>query len=140
MQGDFWVVNSDEKLSNYIAELKKQYEKHKYLTCKIELGKPRTRKQQNALELYCALLAEALNDAGLDMRVVLKPEVKIPWTQASAKNHLWRPIQKIMTGKESSKDPKSNEYGEIYKVLDRHIAEEHHVSVPWPCKENQNAQ
>jgi hypothetical protein len=56
-------------------------------------AKPRTNAQNNAIHKYCSLLADTFGMAGLDMKAVLKPEVEIPWTTESVKNHIWRPIQ-----------------------------------------------
>ena len=95
----------------------------------------RTILQNKALHKYCELLAEALNDAGLDMKVVLKPEVDIPWTKESVKNHLWRPIQEIMMDKESTTEMSTADPGKIYQVLDRHISEKHGVHVEWPSNQ-----
>ena len=95
----------------------------------------RTILQNKALHKYCELLAEALNDAGLDMKVVLKPEVDIPWTKESVKNHLWRPIQEIMMDKESTTEMSTADPGKIYEVLDRHISEKHGVHVEWPSNQ-----
>lgn len=101
---------------------------------------PRTAKQNSSLHKYCEKLAEALNEAGLDMRKVLKPEIDIPWTKYSVKDQLWRPIQQAMFGKASTTKPTTKEYQEIYKVLDHHMAAKHGVSVDWPCKESQMAE
>ena len=38
--------------------------------------KQRTIQQNRALHLYFQLIADRLNDAGLDMRVVLKPDMR----------------------------------------------------------------
>lgn len=95
----------------------------------------RTDRQNRALHKYCELLAEALNDAGLDMKTVLKPEVDIPWTKESVKNHLWRPIQTIMIDKASTTEMTTADPGEIYLVLDRHIAEKFGVHVEWPSED-----
>ena len=92
----------------------------------------RTDKQNKALHVYCELLAEALNNAGLDMKAVLKPEIDIPWTQISVKEHLWRPIQRIMMDKESTTELDTVNPSDIHRVLDRHIAEKFGVSIPWP--------
>lgn len=92
----------------------------------------RTITQNAAMHKYFELLATALNDAGLDMKAVLKPEVDIPWTKESVKNHLWRPIQKIMMDKESTTEMNTTEPNDIYLVLDRHLAKTHGISVPWP--------
>ena len=41
------------------------------------------------------MIANALNDAGLDMKKVLKPEIDIPWNTATVKEYLWRPVQNL---------------------------------------------
>ena len=43
--------------------------------------KQRTLQQNKALHKYFEILADTLNEAGLDARVVLKPEIEIPWTK-----------------------------------------------------------
>ena len=46
--------------------------------------KPKTSAQRNAFHLWCGQLAEELNDAGLDQKVVfdaMKEGVDIPWTK-----------------------------------------------------------
>ena len=92
----------------------------------------RTRQQNESLHLYLRHLAEALNDAGLDMKKTLKEEIDIPWNEDRAKEFLWRPLQKAMTGKDSSTEPSTADYVEIYSVLNRHLATKLGVSVPWP--------
>jgi len=87
------------------------------------------------LHLYCERLAEALNDAGLDMKTVLKPGVEIPWTKESVKLHLWKPIQKAMTDTDSTREMETTDPSEIYEVLNRHLAQKFGVSVRWPSEE-----
>ena len=95
----------------------------------------RTDKQNKAIHKYCAMRAEALNDAGLDMKTVLKHNVAIPWTQATAKDHLWRPIQQAMLDKESTGDLDTDEVCKVYEVLNRHLAEKKGITVPFPSNE-----
>ena len=92
----------------------------------------RTIRQNKAMHKYFTLLAEELNSAGLDMKKVLKPGVDIPWTNESVKEHLWRPIQEVMTGKHSTTELGTVDPGEVYKVLDRHISEKFGVHVEFP--------
>jgi len=101
------------------------------------MNSDRTIKQNASLHVYCELLAEALNDAGYDMKKTLKPEVDIPWRKESVKEHLWKPIQKALTGKESTTDISTVEPSEIYDVLNRHIGEKFGVHVDWPSIETQ---
>ena len=48
----------------------------------------RTLTQNKAIHKYFELLSEGLNDAGLDMKKVLKPSVDIDWTPDMIKTHL----------------------------------------------------
>jgi len=128
------IVNSETSLNAAIKQLMDDFAKHRYARVKIEPGQSRTDLQNRALHKYCAMLAEALNDAGLDMLKVLKPGAEIPWSQPSVKEQLWRPIQVAMLDKESTTEAKTFEYGQVYEVLNRHIAQKFGVSVPWPCR------
>ena len=70
------------------------------------------------------------------MKVVLKPEVEIPWTKNSVHDHLWIPIQKLMTGKDSTTEMTKVEPGDIYETLNRHIASKFGVHIAWPSHTN----
>jgi hypothetical protein len=92
----------------------------------------RTITQNRAMWKYFEMLAESLNDAGLDMRKTLKPEIEIPWTKNSIHDHLWVPIQEAITGKESTTDINTVEPSQVYEVLNRHLAEKFGITVEWP--------
>jgi len=82
------------------------------------------------------MLAESLNDSGQDMRMVLKPEIEIPWTLESIKMLMFKPIAKAMFDVESTKDLDTKQISEVYEVLNRHTAEKLGVSVIWPHEED----
>ena len=88
------------------------------------------------------MMADALNDAGLDMKKIYKPEVDIPWTKESVKEYVWRPIQEVVTKKSSTADAERNDYSMIYDVVNRHFIDKFNISVPWPvmkkCKTCKN--
>lgn len=96
--------------------------------------KQRTARQNRAIHLYFQKLAEAFNDAGLDMRKVLKPEVDIPWTKETVKDFLWRPIQKLMLGKESTTELERKEIDPVFDTVNRHLAK-FGVRQPFPSVE-----
>jgi hypothetical protein len=77
-------------------------------------------------------LSKALNDAGLDMKATLKPEIDIPWTPENVKNNLWRPIQEAVTGKHSTMDLDTGDPSIVYEVLNRSMAEKFGIHIPWP--------
>ena len=98
------------------------------------VDKQRTIPQNSAMHLYFRWVAEALNDAGLDMRAVLKPNVDIPWTEQSVKDFMWRPIQKLMLRKESTTNLTKQEVSLVYDVMHRHIAK-HGINIEFPSEE-----
>ncbi len=96
----------------------------------------RTIQQNKALHLYFTHLSEALNNEGLDMRVVLKPEISIDWTPEMIKEHLWKPIQKLKFSKKSTTElNKNNEITEIWEVLNRFISEKFGIYCPFPSED-----
>ena len=132
-------VNSDFSRDQFIASVHALYARHGEVTFTWTTGRVRTSRQNAALHVYCRLLAEALNDAGLDMRRVLKPGVDIPWTQATVKDHLWRPIQQLVKGEDSTRLVATGDYGRIYDTLNRRLGEKFGVGVAWPVKQPGNA-
>ena len=94
--------------------------------------------QRGALHLYCERLAEALNDAGFEMKEVLKvKQVDVPWTKTSVKEVLWKPIMEAMTHHKSTEEMSKPEVSDVYEVLNRHIAEHFGISVEWPHREEE---
>jgi len=103
----------------------------------MKTGKQRTLTQNAALHLFCTQLSEALNDAGFDFRTFIKEGYPVPFNENLVKEYLWRPIQKAITGKESTTKPERHEYGLIYDALNVKLAE-HGIYIPWPCKDTMN--
>lgn len=95
---------------------------------------PRTLTQNRAIHKYFELLADELNGAGFDMRVMLKQSVDIVWTPNSVKNYLWRPIQNAMTDKESTAKLTSREVSEVYEVLSRELSEKKGIYIAFPAR------
>lgn len=131
---DQWIVNSDEKFNFLMQHLAEEYQKHRYLNVEVTTGKQRSARQNNALHLWLGMVAQALNISGRDMRKTLKPEIEIPWTKQTAKDHLWRPIQIAVCGHESTVDPEKIDYIKTYEVLNRHFGEKFGIFIPWPVK------
>ena len=133
------IINSLQSLELYKQFLDVQFEQHKYLRLSLKNGKQRTITQNASLHLFCQLLSDALNDAGFDFRAFVKEGYPVPFNEMLVKEYLWKPIQKAITGKESTTKPETHEYGLIYDALNMKLAD-HGVHVPWPCKETMNSQ
>lgn len=136
-EGFSWIVNSDFSLKQFINFTQEEYQKRKYVVFTWRHGKQRSNKQNSALHVWLKQVSKELNDAGYDMKRVMKPEVEIPWDDEGmmAKEHLWRPIQKIMLDKESTTEPERGDYVKVYEVLNRHLSAKFGISVPWPTNE-----
>lgn len=96
---------------------------------------PRTIQQNKALHLYCQQVADALNDAGLDVRATLKENVEIPWSGYLVKDLLWRTIQKLQYGKKSTTELTVKDIDSVYDVMNRHLGERFGIHVPFPSYE-----
>jgi len=94
-----------------------------------------TNQQRKALHLYFTHLANRLNEAGLDMKAVLKPEIDIPWTPQTIKEYLWRPIQKIQVNKTSTTTLERKEIDEIFNTLNRYLGQKFNIYEPFPSFE-----
>jgi hypothetical protein len=132
-----WTANSDESFKNFMAHAEALYKEHRYVTFKWSTGRQRTGSQNNALHKYCELLAEALNDRGLEMsHEVFEGDVELSWTKSAVKEKLWKPIQEAMFNKKSTTKANRNEYSKVYDQLNKHLIDRHGVSVPWPEKKD----
>ena len=92
---------------------------------------PKTKSQKDVFQLWCGLLAEQLNDAGLDQRVVLaamKDGFEIPWQGVTIHENLWNPIQAAVIRKAFAKDLPVDEYNNVYNILHKWLSE-----LGWPC-------
>lgn len=96
------------------------------------MDKPRSLQQNKSLHLGCRNLADKFNDAGLDMKKVLKPEIDIPWTESSIKEYMFNPISKVMFDGKTSSELDTKEIQAAWAVMIRFTGEKHGVTTVWP--------
>ena len=96
------------------------------------MDKPRTDQQNRALHLYFSHLADILNDAGLDMRKVLKPSISIPWTPQTIKENLWKPVMEFQLQKSSTTEMTTKDIDVVYDTINRHLGEKFGITVEFP--------
>lgn len=130
------IINSKQSLESYKAFLDRQFEKDKYLRVTLKTGKQRSLTENGALHLFCTQLAEAMNDAGFDFRVFVKEGYPVKFTPELVKDYIWRPIQKAITGHESTKKAERGQYSEVYDALNLKLAE-YGIHIPWPSKDRE---
>ena len=96
----------------------------------------RSMTQNASLHLWLDRVASCLNDAGYDMKAVIKEDVDIDWTKDSVKTYLWKPVEKAMYGHESTTEANKTQYGDIEETLRRHMGAKFGVVLPaWPAEE-----
>jgi len=95
----------------------------------------RTSQQNRSLHLYFTLLADELNQAGYDMKRTLKPGIDIPWSPATVKEYLWKPIQNAQLMKDSTTELTTKDIDIVYDTLNRHLSEKTGVHVEFPSNE-----
>lgn len=88
----------------------------------VTIDRQRTVQQNKAMHLYFRMVADALNAAGLDIRKVIKPNVEIPWNDYMVKELLWREVQKVKLGKDSTTELTTSELDEVIKVINAFLA------------------
>lgn len=97
--------------------------------------KKRTNQQNKAIHVMFQLLADTLNEAGLDMRRTLKHDVEIPWNAGTVKEYLWRPIQNAQLQKKSTTELTTKEIDAVFETLNRHLADRFSLHIPFPSIE-----
>jgi len=104
------------------------------------MKKLRTPKQNDSLHLYFEMIAEALNNEGIDVRVVLQviseKGVDMMWSKELVKELLWRNIQKKYLGKKSTTQLETKDIDKIYDMLNKFLAENFHITQPFPSIES----
>lgn len=95
--------------------------------------KQRTKKQNNSIHRYCELLADALNDGGFSVQLVLAQKMDIDWNKDLVKTLLWHPAQYAILKKKSTTElSKLEDIDKVYDHLNRHISKTFWVYVPFP--------
>ena len=128
------IINDALSLADAIGLITHVWKEKRHVAITIH-PQQRSLPQNNSLHLYCEMLASELNDKGLDMRKVLKPEIDIPWSGKSVKRYIWKKIQKIMFDTDSTADLTRPEVSKVYDVINRNMINVHDVNVSFPSKD-----
>ena len=90
----------------------------------------RSLQQNRSLHMLFNNIANALNDAGLDRKHVIKAGIQ--WGPESVKNDLWRPLQVATVNKKSTTALKKQEIDIVYETLNRLLGEKYGIHVSFP--------
>ena len=129
----FYLIQNERNLEGAIKDLKAKYEENGYLEIEYRTAKSRTQKQNRSLHVWCRQAAEILRDSGIDTKQFFKEGYEVPFTTEIVKNNIWRPIQKAVTDKDSSRELTTSEVTAVYDQINLLLAEKG-IHVPWPCR------
>ena len=110
-----------------------------YFMIHAEISMRRTEQQKKAIEVYCREVAKAMNDEGHDLKAVLTAKkVDVPCTQQNIKDVVFKGIeQALFPEKTSTTQLTTGEVNEIYDVMNRWLANNFSIHVPFPSEENE---
>jgi len=100
----------------------------------VKHKKKRTITQNKAMHKYFTLLANAFNDAGYTVEMILRKPLNISWTDNLVKDILWRQVQQAQLEKKSTTELDTNEVSKIYEEINRYTSEEKGIHIPFPSK------
>jgi len=100
------------------------------------MTKQRTLTQNKAMWKMFEQLSQMLNEAGLDVRKTLKPEIDILWTKEMINQYMWKPLLKVMFNKTSTTQMTTTEINKVFEVISRHIATKHGLTIEFPSIES----
>ena len=85
----------------------------------------RTNSQNAALHLWFDMLAQAFEEADIDLKALLEAKsVSVPVSGLMVKNIIWKPVQNLMFDKPSTTQlDRAKEIDAIYDVVNRHLIE-----------------
>ena len=120
MDGHGWIVKNRDQAKAFAKWVVEQEEAGKEYIYSIK-GTTRTTKQNAALHATFRRLAQALNDAGYDMKSDAVTKREIPWTETSIKEVLFKPIIQHMFDADSTTKLTIEELNDSVETLLREI-------------------
>lgn len=113
-------------------------EEHGLVTVEYKVGRTRSKFQQAALQVWCRQTADLFNEQEI-ARAIKSPifkqgEMEAPWSPEAIKYEIWRPIQKAMTGHDSTTKPTPQEYIQIFDYIVRAFGAKGVRLPDWPVR------
>ena len=105
----------------------------------MEVNKPRTSSQNNAMHKYFEQVAAALNDAGISryeyIELLKTKGIELTWTKENVKKEMWTVIQSAMYEKDKTRELEKIEVDSVYENMNRFLAR-YGIHVPFPSEES----
>ena len=135
--GQHWICNSKHSREQFIQFCDQLFSENPYLVFEWYSGKPIGVKQSAALHVFLRLLSLELNKNGFTVQNFFKEGIEIPFSEELVKEHIWRPMQRAITQKDSTQSLTTLETQEIAEFVNLAMAERG-IHVPWPTAKGKN--
>ena len=130
--GVSWIVQNSHTLALFKKEVERLFDKHNYVRFTWTFGS-RTQKQNDAIHVFCADIANQCNEAGFEMQItspVFTKPVEVEWNQESVKKHLWKPVQlSLYPSKSSTTQLATDEVSKVAETLQRFLSQRFNIDV-----------
>lgn len=127
------VFSNKTELMNFLLEIDG---KNLIIDIRKEKGM-RTLSQNDSIHLYCEWVAKELENKGITIQDVVKAirRAEIFPTMILIKEIVWRGIQKVVLGKESTTELTKNEVNEVYEPMSMFLSKNFQIDLPFPVDE-----
>lgn len=133
-----WTVKNKDTADFFIAYIKDQVEQGVERVYSIQ-KMDRTYRQNRTIHLLFRRMAEALNDAGFEIRHPMKPDLEIPYSEESVKELLYKPIITSYFKVNRSSELNTEQLSESMEILVDAVNRNTGVMVHIPSQEFTNA-
>lgn len=96
----------------------------------------RTLSQNNAIHLYCRMIADTLNDMGrtFNFKGIKGKDIELKYTMNLVKETLWKVLQDALFDKKSTTELTTAEVGEVAQIIEMFFAKQG-IDLPFPSYE-----
>lgn len=92
-------------------------------------------KQRGSLHVWCQMIADQCNAAGLTKQVILAQRPNVEWSGTAIKEDIYKPILKAISGLESTEAQITTDPQVVVNEMARFFAEKFGVILPeWPSR------
>ena len=138
-----WIIEQEYQAKHLASRVAELIEAGQIASIRLTVGKTRTSRQQAALEVWCAAVADLFNELGITREVrspIFKNDgLECAWAQHTVKDDIWRTMQQALTQKQSTTDATTLEIAAIYEELVKAFASRHGITLPpWPIKQDKS--
>ena len=92
----------------------------------------RTLRQNNAMHKFFEMIASEMNGIGREFCFQIVNERSIPYTSEIVKAFIWKPLQKLITGKERTRDLTTEEVSKVAELIEKTLWEKFQIGVAFP--------